>query len=550
MSAEHAGDSSGASRRQLSWFLFFRILVATLFLGGAIFYQLRAGAAQPKAALPYLYLLVGLTYLQSIVSAVILPGCRRTRLFAQSQIAWDLLLAAALIYVTGSIESLFSFLFILVIVSASVFLSRREALFVASAAAILYGSLLDLQYYGLLPELGGLRFSLSVDERDVFYAVFVNVIAFFLTALLSGTLSERLRHSQRALEKKEIDFEELEKFSAAILGNITSGLLIVNRQGRSRSFNRAATRITGYALEQVYNREIQNLFPGFEVLAGGEFRVVSRGEGKFKDSQGRSMILGYASSLLKDVEGRETGLLVTFQDLTRLKKVEEQLKRSDRLAAVGRLASGMAHEIRNPLASISGSVQLLMEGEHVTKDDRRLMGIVVKEAERLSNLLTDFLLYARPTPPKMAPTDLSALLDELVDVVGADPRFSSVTIERDYPPGVTAELDRHQFHQAIWNLLINGAEAMEGGGRLRLGIDVAHATISVEDSGPGIPHEIRSRVFDPFFTTKDRGTGLGLSTVYAIVEGHGGQVEVTEGREGGTRFTIRLAAGVLLRKPH
>ena len=541
MHARYEGDATGASRRQLSWFLFFRILVTSLFLGGAIFYQLRAGAARPRAVLPALYLLVALSYLQSLISAVILPNCRRTTLFIQSQIAWDLLLAAALIYVTGNIESLFSFLFILIVISSSVFLSRRELLFVASAAAILYGSLLDLQYYGFLPELAGLHFSHNANERDVFYAVFVNVIAFFLSALLSGTLSERLKRSQRALEKKEIDYEDLEKFSAAILSNITSGLLIVNHQARIRSFNRGATRITGYTLEQVYNRQVRELFPGFEIFADHEFRVVSRGESKFKDSQGRTMILGYASSLLKDVKGEETGLLVTFQDLTRLKKVEEQLKRSDRLAAVGRLASGMAHEIRNPLASISGSVQLLMEGRHVTEDDRRLMRIVVKEAERLSNLLTDFLLFARPTPPKIEPSDVSALLDELVDVVRADPRFAAVTIEREYPLGVFADLDRHQFHQALWNLIINGVESIEGGGRLLLGVDVPHAAIFVEDTGSGIPLAIRSRIFDPFFTMKDKGTGLGLSTVHTIAEAHGAHVEVSEGRDGsGTRFTIRL----------
>ena len=277
-------DTLRGARRQLSWFLFFRILVMSLFLGGAIFYQLRAGASRPGAVLPSLYLLVALSYLQSLISAVILPNCRRTKLFAQGQIAWDLALAAALIYVTGSIESLFSFLFILIIISASVFLPRREILFAASAAAILYGSLLDLQFYGFLPEFGGLHFLRDVSSRDVFYAVFFNVIAFFLTALLSGTLSERLRRSQRALERKAIDYEELEKFNAAILANITSGLLIVNRQGRIRSFNQGATRIPGYTLEQVYNGQIQELFPGFEILADAGLQAVSRGERQGRDS--------------------------------------------------------------------------------------------------------------------------------------------------------------------------------------------------------------------------------------------------------------------------
>ncbi|HKK01114.1 MAG TPA: PAS domain S-box protein, partial [Desulfuromonadales bacterium] len=292
MTEKRADETPGISRRQLSWFLFFRVLVTSLFLGGAIFYQLQAGKGQPKAVLPALYLLVGFSYLQTLISAVVLPGFRRTALFIQAQIAWDLLLAAALIYVTGNIESLFSFLFILIIINASVFLTRREVLFVASAAAILYGSLLDLQYYGILPELDGLHFSRTFDGREVFYAVFINVSAFFLTALLSGTLAERLRRSQKALKEKEIDYEGLEKFSEAILANITSGLLIVDHAGQIRSFNTGASRITGYSLEDVYDRNIQDLFPGLDIIAGGEFKIVSRGEGEVKDSQGNPMVLG------------------------------------------------------------------------------------------------------------------------------------------------------------------------------------------------------------------------------------------------------------------
>jgi two-component system sensor histidine kinase PilS (NtrC family) len=200
----------------------------------------------------------------------------------------------------------------------------------------------------------------------------------------------------------------------------------------------------------------------------------------------------------------------------------------------------MAHEIRNPLASISGSVQLLMEGEHVPPEERRLMGIVVREAERLGALLTDFLVFARPGKPELDQTDISSLLDEVADMVSADPRFSATRIIREYFPGIRMRVDRRQFRQALLNLVINGAEAMESGGVLRLGIDPAGSSIYVEDTGPGIPESIREKIFDPFFTTKDRGTGLGLATVHAIVEAHHGIVEVGPGRNGGTRVTVRL----------
>jgi two-component system sensor histidine kinase PilS (NtrC family) len=455
-------------------------------------------------------------------------------------VVWDLLFVTAIIYITGGIESLFSFLFILVILSAGIFLSRKEIYLVASAAVILYGSLLDLQFYGYLPLLEGLFMPHQANGRAFFYAIFVNVLAFFLTALLAGLLAERQRKSEQALEKREIDFGDLESLNRAILGNITSGLMIINESGKIRSFNKAATRITGYSLEEIFNRDVCEIFPGFEVYPGTEFKLSERGENRFVDRQGRLRTFGYASSLVKDPHEKTIGLLVTLQDLTRLKEMEAHLKRADRLAAVGRLASGMAHEIRNPLASISGSVQLLMEDSQVAEGDRRLMHIVVKEANRLSNLLSDFLVYARPTPPKPEPLDVSALLDELADFLRADPRFAGIVIHREYPQEVVLPLDREKIRQALWNLVINGAEAMDGKGDIRLVVDPQAPSISVEDSGPGIPDAIRDKIFDPFFTTKDQGTGLGLATVYTIIHGHRGSVEFSPGKNGGTRFTIKL----------
>lgn len=540
------GERTKPVRRHLSWFLFCRILVLTLFLGGTILYQLRSGIEKPHLVVTFLYLLIGIFYVQALLSAVVLSRFHRLTLFAQAQIAWDLLFAVSLIYITGGVESPFAFLFILIIISASVFLSRREIFFVASAAAILYGSLLDLQYYGYLPRISGLIFPQDIDSRQIFYAVFVNVLAFLLTASVSAILAERLRRSEQALVKKEIDYEELESLNRTILASIGSGLMIINPQGRIRSFNAAAERISGYPLEEVYDHDVRELFPDLAVF-DGNFKMVERGEGRYQTREGRWLVLGYASSLIKGSDGKPLGLLVTFQDLTRLKEMEEQLKRADRLAAVGQLASGMAHEIRNPLAAISGSVQLLMEGGHVTEENRRLMGIVVKEAERLSALLTDFLLFASPSLPKLSEVGISTLLDELADMAVADPRFGSIEIRREYPPGIKMLLDRQKIHQALWNLAINSAEAMAGHGVLTLGLADEGQSLFVEDSGPGIPNQIRRKIFNPFFTTKDRGTGLGLATVHKIVEAHGGSIVVAAGRSSGARFTIRLpgkAAGM------
>jgi two-component system, NtrC family, sensor histidine kinase PilS len=527
-------------RRLLSRLLFFRILVIILFLGGTILFLSRSGQRVHQPVLPYLYLLVGLSFLHAIVSATALSLTRHTRFFAQAQVIGDLLLATAFIYLTGGTDSLFSFLYLLVIVGASVLLPRRDVLFVASAASILYGSLLDLQYYGFLPVIGGLQSPGQISGREVFYEVFVNVFAFLLTALLSGTLSERLRRSEAALEQKEIDFDELENFNRAILTNITSGLMIANDQGRIRSFNDAAERITGLTLRQVYNREVRALFPDLGIEENHSLKITPRGQGTFLTPEGARKVLGFSSSLLRDGRDRELGVLVVFQDLTQLVEMEEKLKRTDRLAAIGRLAAGMAHEIRNPLASISGSIQLLMEQSQVREEDRRLMGIVVREADRLGALLTDFLLYARPARPVPEALEVADLFDEVLALAESDGRFQELKVERHYQPGVTVVADRKQLRQILWDLLINAAEAIGGKGTLRVGVLENGQALFVEDSGTGVPCEMKERIFEPFFTTKTDGIGLGLATVHTLVEANGGQIAVTEGSEGGALFVIRL----------
>lgn len=511
--------------------------MVSLLLGGTILYQFRSGLRAAPQALPYFYLLVGLYYLQALLLAIIQRRPRILGPLVHFQVVWDILFVTGLIFLTGGIESIFSFIYILVIVGAGFLLGRKETILAASASAILYGSLLDLQFYGYLPWILGMP--TQVDGADVFYAVFVHVVAFLLVGVLSGTVSERLKRSEQALEKREIDYEELENLNRAILANIGSGLMIINPQGRIRSFNAAASRITGYPLETVYDRPVTDFLPNLNLFDEG-MKSVPRGETHFSDPGGGVRNLGYSASPLDDVGGEPLGMLVTFQDLTQLKKLEQRLHRADRLAAVGQLASGLAHEIRNPLASISGSVQLLMENEDISPEERRLMQIVVREADRLSALLTDFLVFARPSPPELGPTDISSLLDELCVMVRSDGRFSQVELHRNYRPRITMQVDSGQFRQGIWNLLINAAEAMPGGGDLSIDVDTDRCEIRIDDSGPGIPDEVMGKIFDPFFTTKDNGTGLGLATVYAIFEGHGGEVRVGSNERGGARFTVHL----------
>lgn len=520
-------------RRSLIWYLTSRVAVITLLLGGTAFFYWQGHVKSPAA--PLLFLLLGLSYSQALLSLVFLRWFQRLNIFAQLQLVWDLLFVTVLILLTGGLDSVFSFAYILVIVSASLLLTRRDTIVAASSAVILFGGLLDLQYFGYLKWV-------KIENGEIpgpfLYAVFVHFVAFFLTAFLSGTLAERWRISEAKYQRKQIDYEELAKLNQTILAHMGSGLLMVNRGGHVRSINRAAAEILGYNLEDVYDVKISDLMPEILLFKDGEYNIVSRAEGCFQRADGSDLILGYASTPVFDRKGNDVGLLVTFQDLTVLKKTEIDLQRADRLAAVGRLASGMAHEIRNPLASISGSIQLLLEDEKVNPEDRHLMGIVVREAERLSDLLTDFLLFARPKLPEPEEVDVSLVLDELSELLSSDARFDNVRIIRNYRKGILFNLDRAQIRQALWDLAVNGVEAMGGGGVLCLGASSENSCLYVEDSGPGISNDVRGQIFDPFFSTKEKGTGLGLATVYSIVESHGGTLEVVEGKDGGARFNL------------
>lgn len=528
--------------RQISWLLLLRLLVASLLLGGTIIYHVHDGDQERSRFLVQsLYGLVVITYLGAAASFFIARVISSERFFLQLQVTWDILFSISLVYITGGSESPFVFLFIIAIIGSSVFFSRKEIFLVASASSILYGSLVDLQYYGYLPYAKGSIYLDRLETRDFFYAVFVNLVAFFLTALLSSILAERLRRSEFDLRKKEIDYDDLDYLNKTIVSSISSGLMSLNAVGRVRLFNAAASTITGLQLKDVYDRDVRTVIPGLQEFPGG-LRNVRRGEIPFQGAAGRWLTLGYATSLLTDAKGREKGLLVSFQDLTEFKEMEQRLRRADRLATVGRLASGMAHEIRNPLASISGSVQLLLELKEMDDYQKRLMQIVVKEADRLNLLLTDFLLFARPKRPEYGDVDFLALCDEIVAVSAGDPRFQDLDVQIAASGAVRLKADRQQLRQALWNVLLNAAEALVAPGTIKIELVEGDGWVSVEvaDSGTGIPDAIREKIFDPFFSTKDRGSGLGLATVHAIVQAHCGEIDVRNSPEGGARFVLRF----------
>ncbi|MGE0551474.1 MAG: nitrogen regulation protein NR(II), partial [Kofleriaceae bacterium] len=240
---------------------------------------------------------------------------------------------------------------------------------------------------------------------------------------------------------------------------------------------------------------------------------------------------------------RTIGRIVNFQDLTELRRLEAQNRRSERLATVGQLAAGVAHEIRNPLASISGSIELLKQVPVASEDDRTLMAIVQREVQRLNVLIGDLLDYANPRTFQKVEFDLATMVEETVQVARADPGVAGVEITCEVERPLRVHADPAKLRQVLWNLIRNAAEAAAGAGnhvRVDARADGDRTSIAVADDGPGIsPHQL-THIFDPFFTTKSKGTGLGLATCHSLIAEHGGRIDVESELGKGTKMVVRI----------
>jgi two-component system sensor histidine kinase PilS (NtrC family) len=482
----------------------------------------------------------------SAVYWYLLKTFKNLQLLAYVQVCGDILLVSWLVSLTGGIDSGFSLLYHVVIIAASIILYRRGGYLAASLSSILYGSMLDMQYYNVL----GFSRSQNFTTFQVLYLLFVNILSFYLVALLSSYLSERLKKTRQELREKSIDFEDLRVLQDHILRSVGSGIVTMNMAGEVTSWNNAAEQITGYRFEEarsnwklIFGESIKGLFGHTDDLKERPVRF----EGHVSKRDGRNAMLGFTASLLKDDLDSVRGIILTFQDITRLVEMEDQMRRQERLATVGSLAAGIAHEIRNPLASLSGSIQML-QGELDLKDDHKhLMNIVLRETERLNTIITEFLEYARPRSALRERVGLDALLNETIALFKNSRNFRpGIELRCEVAPRVAVAGDPQRLRQVFWNLLINAAQAISDGGAI--GVSALPGTVDhsdevivrISDTGSGIADEHLPSIFDPFFTTKNDGTGLGLAIVYRIIEDLGGSIDVKSEPGKGTVFTVRL----------
>lgn len=517
--------SDNALVKKIKALITIRVIFVTLLLGS--FFILQVGYRNfpyPRATLNLIIALYTLT----IVYSILLNRVKLYALFAYAQLFIDASAINILIYLTGGIESWFSFIMPLTVMSASAVLDRRAGYIIATFNSILYGIIIDLQYYKLLP----IEYDMTLTEKAFLYNIFAHISAFYLVAFLSGYLSSRLEKTTHALEQTDSDLRELSLFNEELIENIPSGIFTTDTEGRILTFNRAAETITGLGRKIALSRSIDEIFP---FIARGV--DIERIEGVISHQKAGDRIISLTISELRDIAEKNKGFIGIFQDITQFKEMETEIKQKEKWAAIGELSANIAHEIRNPIASLKGSVEMLRENIVTEEHKKRLMEIALKEMDRLNNIISDFLTYSSPRPAEFNAFDLNLMLDDTLELLAhTAPVQNNIAIRKDFnaPPDIYA--DNQKLRQVFWNLGMNAIEAMPEGGELSVSTRENDNLIEIifRDTGAGISQENIGKIFYPFFTTKDGGTGLGLAIAYRIIEEHNGKINITSNNSGTT----------------
>ena len=541
-------------RRKLLWLLAARAAVVTLLLGSATLIQSNSPGARPVAAEAF-FGIIGITYALTVIYALLLQQTERRRWLLDVQVALDAMIVSAIVYMTGGINSYFSSLYTLPIIAATIVESRRGGLMVGLLSCLMYVGIVVAQYVGALgfhsPEaLPAIRLAL--------FTVGLNLFGFGAIAALTGYLAEGLRQADIRLQQASNQIEDLQAFSRHIIDSLTSGLATTDIEGRILTFNRAASTITGVPVDDAIGApaiDVLGLPPEFTPLFGAQPQrpKLPRMDIAFRRHDGRQIELGLSTALLFTPRG-EAGFLLTFQDVTEVRRQDREARLQQRLAAVGEMAAGIAHEIRNPLASMAGSIQILRQEVELTPEQSQLMDIVLRESERLNETIRSFLAYARPQRHALSRVDARIVVTDAATLLENSPELTSmhrIAVESPDEP-VWLRADESQLRQIVWNLASNGLRAMPDGGTLTLAVRAVDAApggapgtdgevaIEVSDQGTGIAPEQLDGIFQPFHAGFARGTGLGLSIVQRIVADYGGEIQVTSDRGTGTTVLVRM----------
>lgn len=519
----------------LAWLVKVRVFILTVLLG----IELAIAQFTPVTFPVRLFVdAILLAYTISVLHLLLLHFWNDPKLQASLQIGTDLLLVALLIYVTGGVDSSLNFLYPLVIIVASILLSRRWAYVTAALAFILYATILELSFYRIVPSY----MESNPDPRRLQAIIFVNLFGYIAVAYLAGLLSAKLRLADTRLRYTRGALESLQALHENIIRSTSNGLITTGLDGRITLVNPSAEKLLERTEQELLGEPVAPLFQDplpqpATGIAHGEVRFVARND--FRKT------FRIVVSDLKVFERGTVGLVYTLDDLTQIRRLEREVRMQDRLAAVGRLSAAIAHEVRNPLTSIAGSASLLAEMPDLNDDHRHLLQIVTRESERLNGIITDFLAYSRNKKYNFVTVDLIPCLEDTLTLLQhrMSAQSTGINIERQYSANKAVVIaDGDRMKQVFWNFCENAVRAMKKGGTLTVAIEDLGPDwqLSFSDTGPGMSPQMAEKVFEPFQSQFEGGTGLGLAIVYQIVQAHEGKVWVRSKAGQGCTFVLRV----------
>jgi len=522
-------------RNWLVWLVKVRILILTLLLAIEL-----AVAQFSPAPLPMRLFLSTILfwYSLSLFYVLLLSFWQEHRLQASLQVLTDLILVSLVIHETGGWDSSLNFLYPLVIIVASVLLPRVWAHLVAALAFILYGTVLELNYYGVVPSYCTTHPGLKALQA----IIFVNLFAFLAVAYLAGLLTAKLRQVGVQLQDASGALESLQALHENIIHSIGSGIITTSLDGRITLVNAAAQKMLDRTVAELAGTPVQQLF--IDPLPSIEFQH-THAEIRCDTPNKFRRTFRVRVSAMNLPERTALGFVYAFDDLTDIRRLEREVRIQDRLAAVGRLAAAIAHEIRNPLTSIAGSVSMLSNVPEMNEDHRRLLDIVTRESQRLNAIITDFLAYSRNKQYHFDKADLIQLAQDTLTLMEhrMTAEKTGITIRRHFHVGEAWTLaDGDRIKQVFWNLCENSVRAMKEGGTLTVAIDCIGDDwqVAVTDTGTGMTPQQVEKVFEPFQSNFEGGTGLGLALVYQIMQAHEGKIWARSTPGQGATFILRL----------
>lgn len=554
MSIKHDNDLlKEKNKRRILYLIVSRIIIITIFLLITIFISIKKQLFPiPDITINFFYFIVIVIYFFSAVYAFLYKlgiGYRRSIVL---QIAIDILSVTFLIFMFGNTQIDYSLFYTLIIIYSAIFLGRRGGILVASISSIFYGIFINLEFHNLMPSLPIIKIDYDIYAADALTNLMVRIISFYFLAFLASFISEQEKKASFLLEEKESEFNQLDRLFRSIIESVDTGIITVDFNNVIKTFNNAAEKITYLKRERVQGLKINDVFPEFLPFLNKQMddeSVTSRIETTIKDDKKGKINLGLSVSALKGKADKQIGYILIFQDITKIKQMERELEKSRNMALIGEMAAGWAHEVRNPLAAITGSIEILKQGMALEEGtNKRLVEIILRGKNQLENFVRNFLVLARSVPIASEVIDLNQVIAESLEDIRLNKQWhKNNTVKTIFAQDINVFANKEQIRQVINNLLLNAIEAMEEGGALSVETnrEVTHqkkkyTEIIITDTGCGINENDLNRIYEPFFTRKEKGTGLGLAIVNHIVEGYNGKVEIESAIGKGTTCRVLL----------